>query len=189
MQIRRARVEEYAAIGELTDRSYVDGGFVSAGSAYRAELVDAAGRAEETELLVAVDGDGTLLGSVAFVPPGSAFGEVTDPIDAGFRMLAVSRAARRRGVGRALVLACVERARALGCVRIRLSTQDDMTDAHRLYESLRFVRTPERDWTPMPGVLLLTYALDLADAARPADAAEHPSGAPADQPADEGAAR
>jgi GNAT superfamily N-acetyltransferase len=162
VEIRRARLDEYEAIGALTEQSYVDGGFVGAASPYRAELRDAAGRAEHAELLVAADGD-TLLGAVAFVPPGSPLGEVTDAADAGFRMLAVTEEARRRGVGQALVNACLARARELGCVHMRLSTQDDMVDAHRLYERLGFVRTPERDWTPMPGVLLITYALRLGE--------------------------
>jgi hypothetical protein len=36
-----------------------------------------------------------------------------------------------------------------------------MTAAHRLYERLGFTRLPDRDWTPVPGVDLRVYALDL----------------------------
>jgi hypothetical protein len=36
-----------------------------------------------------------------------------------------------------------------------------MTTAQRIYERLGFVRTPERDWSPVPGIDLLTYALPL----------------------------
>jgi hypothetical protein len=36
-----------------------------------------------------------------------------------------------------------------------------MTAAHRLYESLGFVRDPARDWAPVPGVDLLAYRLDV----------------------------
>jgi hypothetical protein len=42
-----------------------------------------------------------------------------------------------------------------------LSTDTRMAAAHRLYERLGFARLPERDWTPLPGVDLLVYALDL----------------------------
>ena len=42
-----------------------------------------------------------------------------------------------------------------------LSTDPRMTAAHRLYERLGFTRLPERDWTPVRGVDLLVYALDL----------------------------
>jgi ribosomal protein S18 acetylase RimI-like enzyme len=80
-------------------------------------------------------------------------------------MLAVAHAARGRGVGEALVRACAERARAVeGRVRVVLSTQRTMRTAHRLYERLGFVRTPERDWNPLPeldDITLLTYALTL----------------------------
>ena len=36
-----------------------------------------------------------------------------------------------------------------------------MRAAHRVYERLGFVRAPERDWQPMPGIDLLVYRLDL----------------------------
>ena len=39
-----------------------------------------------------------------------------------------------------------------------------MHGAHRIYERLGFVRTPERDWNPLPelvGITLLTYELTL----------------------------
>jgi ribosomal protein S18 acetylase RimI-like enzyme len=160
--VRPARAEEYPAVGELTAAAYLAGGFVTADSFYVAELKNAAKRAAQAEVLVAEDA-GTLLGAVAFVPPGSAFGEITEAEDeAAFRMLAVSPAAQGRGVGRALVDACLYRARALGVARMRLSTQPDMAAAHRLYEKLGFVRTPERDWSPVPGVDLWTYELELA---------------------------
>ena len=45
-----------------------------------------------------------------------------------------------------------------------LSTQRTMHAAHRLYERLGFVRTPERDWNPIPHLgdfTLLTYELTL----------------------------
>ena len=45
---------------------------------------------------------------------------------------------------------------------VRLSTQAEMKAAHRIYERLGFLRTPERDWSPVPGVDLLTYVLPLA---------------------------
>jgi hypothetical protein len=39
-----------------------------------------------------------------------------------------------------------------------------MHAAHRIYERLGFVRTPERDWNPVPhldDIALLTYELTL----------------------------
>ncbi|MET7437677.1 GNAT family N-acetyltransferase, partial [Streptomyces sp. NPDC005568] len=96
---------------------------------------------------------------------GNAMAELARPGEAEIRMLAVAPQARGRGAGEALVRACVDRARATeGCVRVVLSTQRTMRAAHRIYERLGFVRTPERDWNPVPeldDILLLTYELTL----------------------------
>jgi hypothetical protein len=44
-----------------------------------------------------------------------------------------------------------------------MSTNSYSTEpAHRLYQRLGFVRCPERDWSPLPGVELVVYRLDLA---------------------------
>jgi hypothetical protein len=39
-----------------------------------------------------------------------------------------------------------------------------MPATHRVYEHAGFVRDPERDWSPLPGVDLITYRRELADA-------------------------
>ncbi|MEU5365961.1 GNAT family N-acetyltransferase [Streptomyces sp. NPDC005925] len=111
-------------------------------------------------------GAAAVLGGVTFVPAGGPMADIASPGEAEIRMLAVSRAARGRGVGEALVRACVHRARAVpGCVRVVLSTQPTMRTAHRLYERLGFTRTPGRDWNPLPqqlpDMVLLTYELPL----------------------------
>ncbi|MFV0127885.1 hypothetical protein ACLGI4_09245 [Streptomyces sp. HMX112] len=68
----------------------------------------------------------------------------------------------RRGVGEALVRVCVERAGAVdGRARPELSAQAAMRPARRLHERPGFVRTPGCNRTPIPGVTLLTYALEL----------------------------
>jgi hypothetical protein len=36
-----------------------------------------------------------------------------------------------------------------------------MLAAHAVYRRLGFVREPERDWSPIPGVDLVAFALDL----------------------------
>ncbi|MGY2065098.1 GNAT family N-acetyltransferase [Blastococcus sp. SYSU DS0619] len=150
---------DHDRIAELTVGVYVAGGLASAG--YAAELADVAGRAARAELLVARDGTGRIVGSVAFVP-GGEFGEVLESADeAGFRMLVVDPGAQGRGLGAALVSACLDRARRAGRRRVVISTGTRMTAAHRLYERLGFTRLPERDWAPVPGVDLLVYARDL----------------------------
>ncbi|CAM5684593.1 hypothetical protein SBADM41S_02497 [Streptomyces badius] len=61
-----------------------------------------------------------------------------------------------------LVRACVERARSTEGVRaLVLSTQPGMLSAHRIYRRLGFLRTPDRDWEPVPGLRLMTFRLLL----------------------------
>ena len=121
-------------------------------------LADAAGRADAAELWVAVD-DGELLGTVTFTPVGSSYREIGRGDEGEFRMLAVAPESRGRGVGQALVQHCVDRSRELGYAGVRMSTMDRMSAAHRVYERLGFTRSPEDDWSPVPGVVLLAYAL------------------------------
>ncbi|MDQ1632519.1 MAG: hypothetical protein QOC80_2491, partial [Frankiaceae bacterium] len=141
--VRAASAADFPRIAELTVGAYLGDGLAPA--EYVPVLADVAARAELADLLVACAEDGSVLGSVALVLDGH-FGEVTDgPEEAGFRMLAVDPAARGRGVGERLVLACLEQARAAGKRRMVLSTDTRMAAAHRLYERLGFTRLPERD--------------------------------------------
>lgn len=156
-----ARPEEYEPLGEITVRAYtaIDPGVLGE---YMDELRDVAGRAAAAEVLVATDGDGLLLGGVTYVPgPSSAAAEFEEADAAGIRMLAVSPAAQGRGVGEALTVACIDRARAAGKAQVRLHSSDWMAAAHRLYERLGFVRDPDDDWSPREGVNLLAYVLKL----------------------------
>lgn len=160
--IREAAPDELEAVGALTVESYLADGTLTADDPYTDRLRDAAARARDAVLLVAVGAGGRLLGTVTYVPPGTPFAELAADGEAEVRMLAVSPAARGAGVGRLLSEACVERARAAGCTALALSSGTWMTTAHRLYARLGFVRTPERDWSPVEGVRLLTFRLPLA---------------------------
>lgn len=158
--VRSARPDEYDLIGELTVEVYVGGGMVKPDSGYVPELRDAAGRAAHTDLLVA-EVAGEVVGAVAYCPPGSRYAVVAGADEAEFRMLAVRERARGRGAGRALVEACLDRARAAGLRGLRLVTQANMPAAQRMYERMGFRRTPERDWTLDNGVRLLAYHMPL----------------------------
>ena len=160
--IRPARASEFAAVGELTVESYRVDGFLDGGSGeYALILADTASRASEAELLVAVDDAGTLLGTVTIAPPGSPWSQVATADELEFRMLGVASAARGRGVGEALTRRVIDRAVELGLRGVTLSSSVEMAAAHRLYERLGFYRTPNLDWSPRPGVGLVTYRLDL----------------------------
>ena len=160
--IRPALDSELDAAGDLTAETFITDGHTPRGSTYEPRLRDGHDRAANAELLVAVDpGTGALLGSVTYAPPGSPYADLAEGQEGEFRMLAVTPAARGRGVGEALVRACLDRSRELGLPRVVMSTQQDMVRAHRIYERMGFVRTPERDWSPVPGVDLMTYAIEL----------------------------
>ena len=159
LTVEPAQPEDFAAIARLTVDVYVGGELAT--DAYTPQLADVAGRASRSDLLVARDADGRMVGSVALVLSGD-FGQVaTSAEEAAFRMLVVEPEARGRGIGELLVTTCLERARAAGKCRMVLSTDPRMTAAHRLYERMGFRRLAERDWSPMPGVDLLVYARDL----------------------------
>ncbi len=153
-------------MAELTAAVYLAEGWGD--EAYEPVLRDVAGRAQEAQVLVAVADDGPdggqLLGTVTVATRGGPYAEQADDGDAVIRMLVTAPQARGRGVGTLLVQACLDAARADGCRRVRLSTQPEMAAAHRLYERFGFRRTPQDDWQPHPGLLLLTYRLELADA-------------------------
>ena len=162
--VRDATPAEYREIGELTVRAYATVGDPLQGgttyAAYEDELRDLAGRAETCHILVAVDRADRILGAVTYVPgPWTPWSETERDGEAGFRALAVDPEARRRGVGRALATACVERARSSGRRGVAILTRPAMTDAHRLYESIGFVRVRSRDWEFEPGEWLWSYVL------------------------------
>ncbi len=158
--VRPAEPADLEEAGRVTLEAYVADDHIAADHFYAAHLLDAAARADEAELLVA-ELDGTVVGTVTFCPQGSPFAEVAGPGEGEFRMLAVAPAGRRRGVAEALVRACLDRARERGYDAMVLSTMPVQVAAQRLYERLGFRRTPERDWSPAPGVELIGYRLDL----------------------------
>jgi ribosomal protein S18 acetylase RimI-like enzyme len=158
--VRVARPEEYAEIGALSVEAYRDNGQLD--ERYAGFLLDVRARAEHGMVLVAVDEQtGAVLGGVTLVLPGSRFAELCGEGEAEFRALAVAPDAQRRGVGEALVRACLDRAGELGAHAVVICTRDIAVSAQQLYERLGFMRTPERDWFPMPGIVLLTLRCEL----------------------------
>jgi ribosomal protein S18 acetylase RimI-like enzyme len=148
-------------VGELTFEAYLADGHLAGreDGYYAARLRDAGPRYREADLLVAVDT--ALLGTVTIARPGSSFREIGRDDELEFRMLAVSPAARGRGVGEALTRHVLDEAARGGFRAVVLSSSEGMRAAHRLYERLGFGRTPDLDWSPEPGVGLITYRLDL----------------------------
>jgi ribosomal protein S18 acetylase RimI-like enzyme len=164
--VRVAREDEYAAVGALTVAGYEADDYLtrpdgSYDRSYADWLADAAGRGGHDVLLVATVGD-ELVGTVTWCPYGSASAQIAKaPHQGEFRTLAVAPAGRGRGVARALVGECLRRARDAGLTEVLLCSLDVMLPAHHLYKSLGFVRRPELDWSPDPGVHLWTFSLNL----------------------------
>ena len=158
--VRSIRPDEFDRAAALTVAAYeaLPGGIVGD---YRLVLADVAARAGGAVVLVAED-EGDIAGTVTYVPDASSpFAEDLRDGEGGIRMLAVDPRAQGRGVGRALVRACIERARDDGLRGLFLSSTPIMVAAHRLYEEAGFVRTPDRDWEPYPDFPLWTFALEL----------------------------
>jgi len=113
------------------------------------------------DLILAAEAKGRVLGTVFLVNTSSELRQIAEPGESEFRMLAVARDVRDRGIGRQLVADCLRRATSTGARRMVLSTQPSMIAAHALYERLGFRRNPDRDWqTPDVGVRWV-YAVDL----------------------------
>ncbi|WFE46607.1 GNAT family N-acetyltransferase [Verrucosispora sp. WMMD1129] len=164
--IRLIEPADFAAVARLTVAAYEADGQLKGETGYADVLADVSVRAEHGDVLVAVEpATGHLLGSVTFVLPGTRYAEMCGPGEAEFRMLAVDPSAQGRGAGGALVEACVARAIELGCTAVTICVREGLAEpAHRLYRRRGFVRQPERDWSPFPGVNLLALRLPLRSA-------------------------
>jgi len=156
--IRPAHPDEWEEAGRITVAAYLADGYIdSHAGGYADQLANAATRATEAELLVAVEND-EVLGTVTIVYPNTPWSEVSKPGELEFRMLAVSPKAQGKGLGERLVKAVLARAKEQGITHVVMSSSEKMTAAHRLYTRLGFHRLPERDWRPIPDLPLLAFA-------------------------------
>ena len=162
MVIRPPEPSELAPLGDLVLAAYEALGALEGDDEYVPELRDVARRAREAVVLAAVDdATGALLGCVTYVPdPANPWAEHLREGEATIRMLAVAPTAQGRGVGTALVAACLERARAEGRRAVFLHSLPIMEAAQRIYARFGFRRVPERDWV-FPDFLLMGFQLDF----------------------------
>jgi ribosomal protein S18 acetylase RimI-like enzyme len=119
---------------------------------------------DETEVLVAERSE-RIVGTVTLYPAGAHYGGEALPSDwAAMRLLAVSPAYRRQGVGRALTQECFRRVSEHHVSTVLLHTLPSMTEARAMYEDLGFRRVPDLDAALTPEVTVLAYRLDLGEA-------------------------
>jgi len=163
MLLRLATPDDHEVVGSVTVAAYDPFlGGERPDTGYVEQLRDAGRRATEAELWVACSADGTILGSITICPEGSPWRELARPGEGEFRMLAVDPAAQGRGVGRALVEHALTHFRSDGASGVVLCSMAEMTSAHALYATLGFAREPALDWSPAPGVELLSFRLTFA---------------------------
>ena len=163
IQVREVRSQEYEEAGRVTADAYRE--FVRAGESawedYLRHIADVAGRVERTSVLVAVE-DGRILGTATIEVDGR-IDEAGDgplgPEEAHIRMLGVAQDARGRGVARALMAACEQRARERGRTLVTLHTTPRMPVAQRMYARLGYERGADRLFED--GFVLLSFSKRL----------------------------
>ena len=116
--------------------------------------------AQRSQVFVA-EREGAVIGVVALAAPETVGRAVARSDEAELSRLVVSAAARRLGVGRALVEHCDEIVEAAGWTAIALWSRRYQVAAHRLYESLGYKRAPERDRVDDSGHERLVFRLEI----------------------------
>lgn len=134
-----------AELVQLLTQAFVGGGFTTV--EIGARLLEPSRVRARGELLYVRDPAERLAGVVCLVAPSSPARRFAVAGEAEMHLLAVRADARGAGVGRALVLAAIARAREQHYQRLLLWTQSTMFAAHALYAATGFERRPERDFT------------------------------------------
>jgi ribosomal protein S18 acetylase RimI-like enzyme len=164
LTIREAKPGDYEELARLMTAAYQEfAEFLGEDwQGYRDDLADIARRAAQGTQLLA-ETAGRIVGTVTYYPPqGEAVADEWSWWPKGYaylRALGVDPPARGRGVGRALTVACLERARADGAAGMALNTVSLMTAATALYEGLGFRQTgADAQWGDHK---LLSYVVDF----------------------------
>ncbi|PWU01909.1 MAG: GNAT family N-acetyltransferase [Bacteroidetes bacterium] len=103
-----------------------------------------------TELLISVSADSEILGAVVYFGDmkyyGSGGSATKEQNAAGFRLLAVSPETRGLGIGRMLVLECIEKARRQNLSQVIIHSTQAMQTAWKMYVKLGFKRSQDLDF-------------------------------------------
>ncbi len=153
--VRNAMPREYKAIGQLMVQVYSAlEGFPKPKEQpeYYRFLADVGNQTQrpETELLVAIAPDGSIVGAVIYFGDMQYYGSggtaTFEKNACGFRLLAVDPAFRGRGIGKKLSLACIEKARKSQRAQLIIHTTEAMQTAWKMYEKLGFKRSEDLDF-------------------------------------------
>lgn len=108
--------------------------------------------------------EGKIVGSVVLFPPSIQAYDWTEAIQEfpEIRMLSVDPAIRGKGIAKALVNYCIDRAKEEKNTLIGLHTASFMKKAISLYESMGFERLPELDLEPMnDGIIVYGFIMNF----------------------------
>lgn len=153
--VRNAKPTEFAEIGELMIRVYSQlEGFPKAAEQPKyyqmlANVGDFANQ-PETELLVAVSSDDTLVGAVVYFGDMKYYGSggtaTQQENSAGFRLLAVDPSSRGKGIGKLLTTECIQKAKHKKVGQMIIHTTRAMKTAWKMYENAGFKRSEDLDF-------------------------------------------
>jgi GNAT superfamily N-acetyltransferase len=153
--IRKARLEEFSAIGKLMVQVYSQlDGFPKEQEQpnYYKMLADIGSLTAKphVELLVAVTPDNELAGAVVYFGDMQYYGSggtaTQEKNAAGFRLLAVSPAFRGKGIGKLLTQACINKASEAKLGQMIIHTTMAMQTAWGMYEAIGFKRSEDLDF-------------------------------------------
>jgi ribosomal protein S18 acetylase RimI-like enzyme len=161
LTLRNAQDNERRIVRDLTITAYAQ---------YQAVMLPDFWTRYQHNLIATLDGEGNferivaeqnglIVGSVLLYPP-AANSYASAAINISYpevRFLAVLPQMHRQGIGNALMKECERRARDAGAQVIGLHTMEIMQGAVRMYERLGYIRTPETDFRPSEGVVVLGY--------------------------------
>jgi GNAT superfamily N-acetyltransferase len=152
--IRKAKPEEYRAIGELMVSVYSQlEGFpkpTEQPNYYKMLLnVGELTAKPEVELLTALN-ENKIAGAVVYFGDMQYYGSggtaTQEKNAAGFRLLAVDPTTRGLGIGKLLTMECIDRARKSGRSQVVIHTTKAMQTAWKMYEHIGFRRSEDLDF-------------------------------------------
>ena len=176
MEVREATADDHAAIDALALEAWQ---VLKPGYDPQAwdNLLTSVGRmsslATEGRLLVATTSE-QVAGAVGYMPPGRSNPKIFPVEWPSIRMLVVRPSCRRRGMGKALMHACIQQALKDGARCIGLHTSPIMEVALPMYLRMGFIKDAELP--PIAGAPYARYVLALGAPLVPVEGANVPIG-------------
>ena len=161
LQIVPVTPPEYEATGDIVLKAYRDLLGAALDEGYARYIGDISARVDDSLVLILRKND-KIVGTVTFVEDASSpMAEGLQDGEGMIRILAVDPTEQRSGYGRLLVEEVIRLAKQRSLKALFLHSTQEMVQAHKLYRSLGFLRTPQRDYRPIETVSLLAFRLPL----------------------------